>query len=84
MRDVPSFHPQGQEIYGYPHFVNDVGGSLCELDEPGVVGDCSPAHLILLHPDHHREEEDHADQRAQSRPQGRCISAVLLAEYLPC
>jgi len=27
MRDVPGFIRKGQEIYGYPHFVNDVGGT---------------------------------------------------------
>ena len=37
MLDVPAFINKGQRIYGYPHFVNDVGGSLCELDEPGVI-----------------------------------------------
>lgn len=34
MRDVPEFIRKAQLIYGYSHFVNDVGGSLCELDEP--------------------------------------------------
>ncbi len=37
MRDVPEFIRKAQEIYGYPDFVNDVGGSLCELEEPGVI-----------------------------------------------
>ena len=33
MYDIPHFIKKAQDIYGYPHFVNDVGGSLCELDE---------------------------------------------------
>jgi len=37
MFDVPEFIHKAQKIYGYDHFVNDVGGSLCELDEPGVI-----------------------------------------------
>ena len=37
MYDVPEFIRKGREIYGYPHFINDVGGSLCELEEPGVI-----------------------------------------------
>jgi hypothetical protein len=32
MKDVPEFVRKAQEIYGYSHFVNDVGGSLCELE----------------------------------------------------
>ena len=37
MYDIPHFIEKAQKIYGYAHFVNDVGGSLCELDEPGVM-----------------------------------------------
>ncbi len=35
MRDVAEFIRKAQQIYGYDHFINDAGGSLCELgDEP--------------------------------------------------
>ena len=37
MYDIPHFIEKARNIYGYPNFVNDVGGSLCELDEPGVM-----------------------------------------------
>ena len=37
MMDVPDFKCKAREIYGYRHLVNDVGGSLCELDEPRVI-----------------------------------------------
>ncbi len=37
MYDIPHFIQKAREIYGYPHFVNDVGGSLCELDDPDVL-----------------------------------------------
>ena len=33
MRDVAEFIMKAQEIYGYDHFINDAGGSLCELDD---------------------------------------------------
>lgn len=36
MRDVPESIRKAQLIYGYSHFVNDAGGSLCELEEPSV------------------------------------------------
>jgi len=38
MQDVPAFLDKARHIYGYSHFVNDVGGSLCELDEPSDPG----------------------------------------------
>jgi hypothetical protein len=37
MYDIPYFIYKARQVYGYSHFVNDVGGSLCELDEPGVM-----------------------------------------------
>jgi hypothetical protein len=33
MRDVRDFIVKGRDLYGYDHFVNDAGGSLCELDD---------------------------------------------------
>src|SRR6188472_3452497 len=33
MRDVAGFIEKAQQIYGYDHFINDAGGSLCELDD---------------------------------------------------
>jgi len=47
MRDVPEFIRKARDIYGYRHFVNDVGGSLCELDEPGVI-DLLAKHSLIL------------------------------------
>jgi hypothetical protein len=34
MVDVASFMAKAREIYGYQHFLNDTGGSVCELDSP--------------------------------------------------
>ncbi len=31
MRDVADFIAKSREIYGYDHFINDAGGSICEL-----------------------------------------------------
>ena len=32
MNDVPEFIHKAEDIYGYHHFINDAGGSVCELD----------------------------------------------------
>jgi len=47
MRDVREFIAKAREIYGYPHFINDAGGSLCELDEPGVLEQLAEYTLIV-------------------------------------
>ena len=47
MRDVAKFIPDAREIYGYNHFLNDAGGSLCELDDPGMLKVLTDHTLIL-------------------------------------
>ena len=34
MKDVASFIRKAHTIYGYDHFLNDAGGSICELTDP--------------------------------------------------
>lgn len=47
MHDVPEFINKAHKIYGYAHFVNDVGGSLCELDDEDVLDTLHASTLIL-------------------------------------
>ena len=68
MLDVPSFINKAQDIYGYPHFVNDVGGSLCELDVPEVLDTLIQNTLILYIQVTNKEEENKLIERAQSAP----------------
>lgn len=68
MYDVPEFISKAQDIYGYPHFVNDVGGSLCELDEPGVINVLAKHTLILYIQVTNQTEENKLIARAQSAP----------------
>ena len=37
MRDVGDFIDKAHEIYGYDHFLNDAGGSICELTDDGAI-----------------------------------------------
>jgi len=37
MKDVPEFIEKAEDIYGYKHFINDAGGSVCELDDQSVL-----------------------------------------------
>ncbi len=68
MRDVPEFIRKAREIYGYDHFVNDVGGSLCELDEPGIIELLARHTLILYIQVTDEAEERKLIERAQSDP----------------
>ncbi len=47
MKDVPAFIDKSKTIYGYKHFINDAGGSVCELDSPEVIEVLAERTLIL-------------------------------------
>lgn len=47
MHDVPDFIHKVEDIYGYKHFVNDAGGSVCELDCPEVLETLAQNTLIV-------------------------------------
>lgn len=68
MHDVPSFLRKARDVYGYQHFVNDVGGSLCELDDPAVIDLLVEHTLILYIQVTDQEEERKLISRAQSAP----------------
>jgi hypothetical protein len=82
MHDVPAFIRKAQEIYGYQHFVNDVGGSLCELDEPAVIDLLIEHTLILYIQVTDREEEQKLITRAQSDPKPLYYRPAFLQEQL--
>jgi len=68
VRDVPEFIRKAGEVYGYRHFINDMGGSLCELDEPGIIELLAEHTLILYIKITDEEEEQKLIRRAQSAP----------------
>ncbi len=68
MLDVPSFIDKAQNIYGYQHFVNDVGGSLCELDDFQVISTLIEHTMILYIQVTDSDEEEKLIKRAQSAP----------------
>jgi hypothetical protein len=47
MNDVPDFIHKAEAIYGYKHFINDAGGSVCELDCPEVLENLAQHTLIV-------------------------------------
>jgi hypothetical protein len=67
MLDVPNFIGKAKEIYGYNHFINDAGGSLCELDEPQVMETLAKQTLVL-YIRATKEDEERLIERAKSDP----------------
>ncbi|MBK1718308.1 ATPase [Thiocystis violacea] len=67
MLDLPEFVRKAQEIYSYAHLVNDVGGSLCELEEPRVI-EMLAQHSLILYIRVPEADEIKLIQRAQADP----------------
>jgi hypothetical protein len=47
MLDVPKFIDKAYDIYNYPCFLNDAGGSVCELESPEVLATLAEHSLII-------------------------------------
>jgi hypothetical protein len=82
MRDVPEFIRKAQTIYGYSHFVNDAGGSLCELEEPSVFDVLAENTLILYIKVTTKDEEQKLIDRARSDPKPLYYRPNFLREHL--
>jgi len=81
MNDVPEFIHKAQDIYGYPYFINDAGGSVCELDCPEVIEQLVKNTLIIyikIPPDLERT----IIERAKSDPKPLYYREAFLDEKL--
>ena len=69
MRDVVEFVHKARDIYGYDHFVNDAGGSVCELDDPETI-ELLAAHtmIVYIRPDEGMEQELIRRQKTHPKP----------------
>lgn len=67
MLDVPDFIRRARVIYGYKCFVNDAGGSLCELDAPEVL-ETLARHTVILYIHATEEDERELIRRAEADP----------------
>ena len=82
MHDVPAFIRKAHDIYGYDNFINDVGGSLCELDEPSVIDLLVKHSLILYIRVTEKTEEEALISRAQSSPKPLYYRPEFLTQQL--
>lgn len=67
MKDVPQFIRKARDVYGFSNFINDVGGSLCELEEPSVI-DILVEHTLILYIEVSQEDEIQLLRRAEEDP----------------
>lgn len=81
MKDVPEFIGKAQAIYGYPHFVNDAGGSLCELDDPEVLRILAE-HTLILYIKATEKDELQLIRRAEEDPKPLYYRESFLDEQL--
>ncbi len=81
MLDVPGFIGKARNIYGYSNFLNDAGGSLCELNDPNVFEVLSESTLIL----YIRADQEHEKmlcERAISHPKPLYFQEEFLDKHL--
>jgi len=81
MRDVPEFIRKAGEIYGYRHFVNDAGGSLCELDDPATIQVLAD-HTLILYLKANEQDEQELIRRAEDDPKPLYYREAFLDEQL--
>jgi shikimate kinase len=81
MRDVPEFVRKAREIYGYRHFVNDAGGSVCELDDPEVLRVLAD-HTLILYIQATGHDEQELIRRAETDPKPLYYRETFLDEQL--
>jgi len=79
--DVPEFIHKAQTLYGYQHFINDAGGSLCELDDAGVTR-VLEENTLLLYIKATEKDEHELIRRAESAPKPLYYREAFLDEQL--
>lgn len=81
MNDVPEFIQKAEDIYGYTHFLNDAGGSVCELDDPTVL-DTLAQHTLIIYIKIPDSLEKTIIERAKSDPKPLYYRESFLDENL--
>ncbi len=81
MNDVPEFIHKAEDIYGYRHFINDAGGSVCELDSPAVL-ETLAQHTLIIYIKIPASLEQTIIERAKSDPKPLYYREAFLDEKL--
>ena len=81
MRDVEQFIEKANKIYGYEHFINDAGGSLCELDDPQML-DVLASHTVIIYLSADQAMEAKMIRRSIENPKPMYYQEAFLDEQL--
>ena len=81
MLDVPRFIEKARVVYDYKNFINDAGGSLCELDSPQVMKTLAE-HTLILYIRATRSDRERLIERAISDPKPLYYPADFLLQQL--
>jgi hypothetical protein len=81
MNDVPEFIRKARQIYGFNHFINDAGGSICELED-GSLLDMLAENTIFIYIQANEEDEKRLISRATAAPKPMYYRAAYLDEQL--
>ncbi len=81
MRDVPDFIRKSQDIYGYKNFINDAGGSVCELDDEETLQRLTKQ-TLFLYIQATEADEKALIARAEKSPKPLYYREVFLDEHL--
>ena len=81
MKDVPEFIRRSRQVYGYSHFINDAGGSLCELDDDSVLTTLSE-HTLIIYIRATGQDEVELIKRAEHDPKPLYYREAFLDEHL--
>jgi len=81
MRDVPDFINKAKQLYGYKHFINDAGGSVCELDNESVL-ELLAEHTLFVYICATEHDEQELIKRAEKAPKPLYYREAFLSEQL--
>lgn len=81
MGDVNEFIHKAQDIYGYPNFLNDAGGSICGLSEECWRAISDKTMVLYFKADETMEQT--LIQRAREHPKPLCYDEKFLDKHLP-
>ena len=81
MRDVEQFIEKAHDIYGYEQFINDAGGSICELDDPQML-DVLAGHTVIIYLSADQAMEEKMIRRSIGNPKPMYYQEAFLDEQL--
>ena len=81
MNDVPEFMRKARQIYGLNNFINDAGGSICELEDDNVL-DMLAENTVFVYVQANEEDEKRLISRTRAAPKPMYYRAAYLEEQL--